>query len=113
MEFKDLIRSRRLELNMTMEEVATKIGVSTPTIQRYESGNIKNVRRDKIALLANALNCSPEYLMGWTEREEKIQDLVEKMILKNGIDTTTKEGKAELLEIFEMALKLYKMKKGE
>ncbi|GAA4294176.1 helix-turn-helix transcriptional regulator [Anaerocolumna aminovalerica] len=68
MEFKDKIKNRRLELNMTMDELAKIVGVSTPTIQRYESGEIKNVRRDKIKLLADALQCSPSYLMGWDEK---------------------------------------------
>ncbi len=67
MEFKDKIKNRRWELNMTMDELAKIVGVSTPTIQRYESGEIKNVRRDKIKLLADALQCSPSYLMGWDE----------------------------------------------
>lgn len=71
MEFKDLINQRRTELNMTMEELAKLIGVSTPTIQRYESGEIKNVRRDKIKLLADALQCSPAYLMGWEDKLNK------------------------------------------
>lgn len=70
MEFKDMINQRRTELNMTMEELAKLIGVSTPTIQRYESGEIKNVRRDKIKLLSDALQCSPAYLMGWEEKPQ-------------------------------------------
>jgi transcriptional regulator with XRE-family HTH domain len=73
-EFKDKIKNRRLELNMTMDELAKIVGVSTPTIQRYESGEIKNVRRDKIKLLADALQCSPSYLMGWDEKpQEQLQ----------------------------------------
>lgn len=67
MEFKDLIKKRRLDLGLTMEELGKKIGVSKATIQRYESGEIKNVRRDKIAKLANALDTTPAYLMGWED----------------------------------------------
>lgn len=67
MEFKDKIKRRRIELKLTMEEVAKLVKVSTPTIQRYESGNIKNLRRDKIKLLADALKVTPAYLMDWEE----------------------------------------------
>ncbi|MHC1681342.1 MAG: helix-turn-helix domain-containing protein [Clostridiaceae bacterium] len=70
MEFKDKIKARRLELKLTLKEVAERVGVSEPTIQRYESGQIKNVRRDKIKLLADALEVTPAYLMDWEEKNE-------------------------------------------
>lgn len=70
MEFKDLIRKRRNELGLTMEELGKRIGVSKATIQRYESGEIKNVRRDKITKLAEALEVTPAYLMGWKEQND-------------------------------------------
>lgn len=69
MDFKDKIKSRRLELGLTLEDVAHKMGVSAPTIQRYESGEIQNMRKDKIQSLANALNLSPAYLMGWQKEK--------------------------------------------
>lgn len=67
MEFKDKVRLNREKLGYTLEELAKLVGVSAPTIQRYESGEIKNVRRDKISKLAKALEVSPSYLMGWSE----------------------------------------------
>lgn len=72
MDFKDKIKSRRLELGLTLEDVAHKMGVSAPTIQRYESGEIQNMRRDKIQSLANALNLSPAYLMGWQKEKTEV-----------------------------------------
>lgn len=67
MEFKDKIKTLRLSRNLTMDELAKMVGVSTPTIQRYESGEIKNVRRDKIYNLSKALGTTPAYLMGWED----------------------------------------------
>lgn len=55
LELKDKIKSLRESLNLTLEDVAKIVGVSAPTVQRWESGEIKNLRRDKIALLAKAL----------------------------------------------------------
>ena len=52
MKTNDLIRMRRLELDMTMKELAAKVGVSEGTISRWESGDIENMKRDKIAALA-------------------------------------------------------------
>lgn len=41
METNDLIKLRRLELDMTMKELAAKVGVSEGTISRWESGDIE------------------------------------------------------------------------
>ena len=66
-EFKDKIKARRLELGMTLDDVAKLVGVSNPTISRWESGAIVNQRRDKIELLAKALQLTPGELMGWED----------------------------------------------
>lgn len=63
MEVKDIIRNRRLELDLTMKQLAEKIGVSEGTISRWESGDIANMKRDKIRDLAKALNLSIAAIM--------------------------------------------------
>jgi len=60
----DRIKQRRLELGMTLEEVADIVGVTRSTVRKWETGMIENMRRDKIALLARALNVSPLFVMG-------------------------------------------------
>lgn len=67
MEIKDLIKTRRLAIGLTLEEVAEKVGVSRATVSRWESGNISNMRRDKIAKLADALHTTPAYILGWSD----------------------------------------------
>lgn len=69
MEFNELLKNARKRANKTLEEVAKDCGVSKATVQRWESGEIKNVRRDKISKLAASLNITPSYLMGWEENE--------------------------------------------
>lgn len=39
--------------------------MSPATISRWESGDIANMRRDRIAALAEALQISPAVIMGW------------------------------------------------
>lgn len=73
MEIHNIIKARRLELNLTLKEVAAALGVSEGTVSRYESKDIQNMGIDKIEPLAKILHCSPGYLMGW-EKEEKIAD---------------------------------------
>lgn len=66
------LKNRRTELGMTLESVAEKVGVSKSTILRWETGDIKNMRRDKIASLSKALNISPSVIMGWNESEKSV-----------------------------------------
>lgn len=65
------LKKRRLELGLTMLEVAKAIGVSEATISRYESGNIKNMRRDRIEKYANILKVNPAVLLGVNEDEQE------------------------------------------
>lgn len=63
MKVNELIANRRKELGLTLEEVANKVGVSKSTVKKWESGFIKNMRRDKMGFLAEALQLSPMDLL--------------------------------------------------
>lgn len=65
MELNEILKNRRVELGLTMREVANAVGVSEATISRWESGDIENMRRDKIASYAKALHVTPDVIMGW------------------------------------------------
>ena len=66
-DIKDLIKNRRVELGLTLKDVAQAVGVSEGTVSRWESGNITNMKRNKIAALAKVLRISPTIIMGWNE----------------------------------------------
>lgn len=68
------IKELRLRANMTLLELANKLGVSEGTVQRYETGNIKNLKYDTIVNLANIFGCTPAYLMGWDEDQTSGQN---------------------------------------
>lgn len=61
------IKKYRLEAGMTLLEVANKLGVKEATVQRYESGIIKNLKYDTIVALSEIFGCSPVELMGWED----------------------------------------------
>lgn len=63
------LKNRRKELGLTMLEVAKKTKVSEATVSRWESGDIANMKRDKIVLLANALQVSPSFIMDWNDSD--------------------------------------------
>lgn len=60
-----VLKRRRKELGLTLAQIADKMGVAEATVQRWESGNIKSLRHDKIVRLANLLDVPPSTLMGW------------------------------------------------
>lgn len=55
----------RRRLNLTQEELAERAHISRLSIVHFESG--KGARQDSVRRLARALNCTPEYLMGYTD----------------------------------------------
>ena len=67
MDMGDRIKNLREENRMTLEEVGRIVGVGKSTVRKWETGEIANMRRDKIAKLAEALHTTPGYLMGWTD----------------------------------------------
>lgn len=71
MDISKKLKDRRKELDLTMLEVATRTGVSEATVSRWESGDIANMRRDKIVLLANALEVSPAFIMDWEDDNDR------------------------------------------
>lgn len=53
------IHKRRKELGLTLDEIARFVGVTKSTVQKWESGNIKSMKCDKIRLLSKILKISP------------------------------------------------------
>lgn len=60
------IHDLRISRGLTLEEIGDYVGVSKGTVLKWESGKIKNMRRDKIVRLAEILRTSPGELIGWT-----------------------------------------------
>lgn len=71
MEMGQKIKQMREEKGMTLEELGNRVGVGKSTVRKWENGMIANMRRDKISKLADALGCSPSYLMGWDDNLNK------------------------------------------
>ena len=96
------IKQLRLERDMTLEQVASIVGVGKSTVRKWETGMIANMKRDKISLLASALGTTPAYLMGWKEDTQQT---------KSPDALTLTEGETALLELFrqipEDAQKMY------
>lgn len=67
MEIGDRIKQRREELGMSQEELATLLGYkSRSSINKIEL-NQRNLTQPKIKLIADALQTTPGYIMGWED----------------------------------------------
>lgn len=65
------IKNRRLELNMTQDELAKKTGYKTKgAISKIELGE-RDLSQSQIAIFAKALKTTPSYLMGWQDESGK------------------------------------------
>lgn len=69
-EMKEIIRERRILLDLTLEDIAKAVGVSHTTVQRWETGEIEDIKGSKIKALARVLQVTPGYLMGWTDNPD-------------------------------------------
>lgn len=96
-----MIADRRNELNLTLEEVGKAVGVGRSTVQRWESGLIRNMGRDKIAALAKVLELNPvdlvpEAVLGGMDLTETERSIV---IAYRHADDGTKSAVRKLLDV--------------
>ena len=64
------IKQRRIELNLSQDELARKVGYkSRSSIQKIECA--RNLPLPKVEKMAVALGCTPSYLMGWEDTESE------------------------------------------
>lgn len=67
MDIGNRIKQRRIELDISADELADMIGKSRATIYRYENGYIEKLPTTVLEPLAAALRTTPAYLMGWED----------------------------------------------
>lgn len=70
------IRERRKELSLSVDELAQKLNKNRTTVYRYEKGDIENLPMDILGPLAEALNTTPAYLMGWESKPVSVLDTI-------------------------------------
>ena len=71
MKIGDRIKHRRIELDMSQDELARRLGYkSRSSINKIEK-DASGLPQTKIAAIASALQTTPSYIMGWEEKIEK------------------------------------------
>lgn len=91
------IKFLRTKRGMSIDELAIRLGKNRTTIYRYENGDIENLPLDILNPLADALNTTPGYLMGWGYKEmlsTKISDGEEEAVYSSVNETYVKHVEA-------------------
>ena len=62
-DFSQNMQRRRAQLGLSYQDLANRTGMSKSTLQRYETGAIQNISRNKLEILAKGLNMTVEQLL--------------------------------------------------
>ena len=131
------IRSRREQLGMTQEKLASRLGYkSKTTIAKIENGT-NDIVQSKVTEFAKVLDTTPAYLMGWTQldgnvvnekepeltaRDEKdiakiLEQTKEQLLSQEGLmfdgDPASPEAINSILDAMQIGMEMAKKKNKE
>lgn len=66
------IKKLREARGLSQVELAEKINIGKQNLYKYENDIITNIPSDKIELIAEVLNSTPSYIMGWEDAPVKM-----------------------------------------
>lgn len=115
MKIGDRIKYRREQLGMSQDELARRLGYkSRSSINKIEK-DASGLPQTKIVAIANVLQTTPSYIMGWQEVQKKndtLTDIVvqlrsddELLSLVEGITQLNPEQRASVKQIVDVLLK--------
>lgn len=88
----DRIRTARIALNMTQEELGESIGVQKSAIAKYENGRVVNIKRSTLQKLAEVLRLPPSELI-FGEAEDSSPDTSLPPAVQEIVDLCRKDPK--------------------
>lgn len=97
----DRIKQLRMQKNMTLEELGQKVGVGKSTVRKWETGAIANMRRDKIAKLADALDTTVEDILGLSDPVD--EPLPQVTMIGRAMEKSSPEKREQMLQILRIA----------
>lgn len=112
------IRDRRLELNMTQDELAQKTGYKTKgAISRIENGE-RDLSQSQISDFAKALKTTESFLMGWEDEKQDTNASFKEMVAMgfDGLDVSKMSDEErenyynDLIDMMNMVTLKYKNK---
>ena len=111
----DRIRNRRLELGLSVDDLAQLLQKNRATVYRYESNYIKSHSPDVMEALAKALQTTPAYFYGYDDYEDHPDDPLtnnrpvtpEARILAKGIDKLPQEQREQALAVIRAMFSIH------
>ncbi len=109
------IKKRRKQLGISVDDMTTRLNKNRSTLFRYESGEIENLPLDIVKPIADILQTTPEWLMGW-EEVQKNNDIIADIVVKmrtdeeflSVVDSISKLDSEKLIAIKTMVSALLK-----
>ena len=105
------IKQRRKELDISVEELAKRLGKNRATVYRYENGEIENLPTPILETIAKALSTTPAYLLGWEENLSTETDFIADLFMdKKSIEYVKKllslsaKGRETVYEMIDFQL---------
>ena len=113
----EIIKNNRLRLGLSQEELGEKVGVNKAAVQKWESGAVENIKRNKIKALSKIFGITPTELLGFCDdfkqspeekqlsKESKAYDVITNTFGKdaskliNSFVQLNEEGKEKVLDI--------------
>lgn len=108
----DRIRNRRLELGLSVDDLAALLNKNRATVYRYESSYIKSYSPDVLEALAAALHTTPAYFYGYDDEppEHLPRELIETneaRIISGGVDKLPPDKREQALKIMQTVFSDY------
>ena len=109
----DRIRNRRLELGLSVDDLAKKLNKNRATVYRYESSYIKSYSPRVLESLARALETTPAYFYGYEESDDSDSDPTPASsetvhLLINGVKKLPPEQQEQALNVMRAVFAQYK-----
>ncbi len=106
----DRIRNRRIELGLSVDDLAERLNKNRATVYRYESNYIKTYSPKVMESLAKALDTTPAYFYGYDDMnvssnnsssvsESSVPKTIEARIVSGGMDKLPKEQREQILNV--------------
>ncbi len=115
MKIGDRIKYRREQLGLSQDELARRLGYKSRSSVNKIEKDASGLPQTKIAAIANVLQTTPAYIMGWEEMQQKnsiLADLTVRMrsdkeflSLIEGINQLTPEQLASIKQFVDVLLK--------
>ena len=113
------IKKLRIIEDLSQEELGRRVGVQRAAIQKYEKGTVTNIPINTIEKIANVLNVSPAYIVGWDSNgddplamEVKIVQGVKKLFGNQAVDlleTYTQLDNMGKKKLYQYSIDMFKL----